>query len=239
MTKKLCISSHNLKSKALKALQQELSSRVGYYVYRVKPDRVRNRVSVHFDKGLDKITQYEKFNSQAVPCPAFATDFSSARDLPSELVLVRALTKGSEGRGISVVEKSLLNEEEHKAPLYTEYIKKKKEFRVHVYNNKVIDVQEKRKRVGFEGERNTKIRNTANGYVFCRDNLNPPDDLFSCAIRAVQSLGRSQGAVDVIYNERQNKCFALEVNARPGLQGQTLVNWSKAILENPEIRKST
>lgn len=236
MKKKLVISSHNLRSQALKSLQQTLSEQVGYYVYRVKPSRVGNRIAVHFDKGLDKRVQYESFKANEVSSPAFSTTIDGARAFEGKLVLLRRLTKASEGKGIQVVERSLLNEEEHKAPLYTEYIPKKKEFRVHVYNNKVIDVAEKRKRKGVETD--SKIRNTANGYVFCRSGVIIPDDLFAVAISAVQSLGRTQGAVDVIWNEKRNKCYALEVNARPGMTGSTVVNWANAILENKEIKRA-
>lgn len=235
MKKKLCISSHNLRSTALKNLQNELSERVGYKVWRVKPERVRRRIAVHFDKGLDKITQLKAFNDHNVSAPAYATDCTGALHLPGNLVVVRKLISASEGRGITIVEKENLTE---KAPLYTQYIKKKKEFRAHVYNNKVIDIQEKRKRANYEEERDTKVRNTANGYVFCRDNVVIPSDLVACAIAAVQSLGRSQGAVDLVWNERNNKTYALEVNARPGMQGTTLATWANAILENPNIRKN-
>jgi D-alanine-D-alanine ligase-like ATP-grasp enzyme len=117
------------------------------------------------------------------------------------------------------------------APLYTEYIPKKKEFRVHVWNNEVIDVVEKRKKKSFENERDTQVRNTANGYVFCRDNVVEPDDLRNLAVRAVQSLERTYGAVDIIWNERQNKSFVLEVNSRPGMQGTTVKKYADAILK--------
>lgn len=233
MTKKLCISSHNLRSQALKNLQEELTQRVGYRVWRVKPERVRRRIAVHFDKGVDKLTQLTAFASGGVSAPAYATTIEGAKELPGSLVVARKLLRGSEGRGLSIHDKETLLE---RAPLYTQYIKKKKEFRAHVYNNKVIDVQEKRKKAGWSEERNTQVRNTANGYVFCRDDVVVPNDLVATAIAAVQALGRSQGAVDLIWNERNNKTYALEVNARPGMTGTTLIKWSDAIMLNKEIK---
>lgn len=233
MAKKLVISSHNLRSQALKNLQTELTTRVGYKVWRVKPDRVRRRIAVHFDKGVDKLTQFAAFAAADVSAPAYATTLEGAKELPGSLVVARKLLRGSEGRGLSIHDKETLLE---RAPLYTQYIKKKKEFRAHVYNNKVIDVQEKKKRANFSEERNTQIRNTANGYVFCRDNVVIPDDLVTVAISAVQSLGRSQGAVDLVWNERNNKTYALEVNARPGMTGTTLIKWSDAIMEDKNIK---
>jgi len=149
VVKKLVISSHNLRSQALKNLQEELTQRVGYRVWRVKPERVRRRVAVHFDKGVDKLTQLQAFTTAGVSSPAYATTIEGAKELPGSLVVARKLLRGSEGRGLSIHDKEGLLE---KAPLYTQYIKKKKEFRAHVYNNKVIDVTEKRKKSGFSEE---------------------------------------------------------------------------------------
>jgi hypothetical protein len=234
MKKKLVVSSHNIRSNALRSLQEELTQRVGYKVWRVKPERVRGRISAHFHKGVNKLEQLTKFTEAGVPCPAFATNPADAANLPGDLVCIRKLLRASEGRGMEIVGKDVLTQ---RAPLYTQYIKKKAEYRVHVYNNKVIDVQAKKKRANYTEERDTKIRNTANGYVFCRDGITIPSDCAAVAIAAVQSLGKSQGAVDIIYNERQNKCFALEVNMRPGMQGTTLQSWSNAILEDENIKR--
>jgi len=233
MAKKLCISSHNLRSQALKNLQAELTERTGYKVWRVKPERVRSRIAVHFAKGVDKLTQYASFHSAGVSAPAYATTLEGVKELPGSLVVARKLLRGSEGRGLSIHAKEELLE---KAPLYTQYIKKKKEFRAHVYNNKVIIICEKKKKIGFEGERDTRVRNTSNGYIFSRNCEFIPDDLTTVAISAVQSLGRTQGAVDILYNERNNKCYAIEVNARPGMEGSTPKIYADAILEDKNIK---
>lgn len=224
---KVVVASHNINSNALKELAGELSKRLGYTVYRVKPERVLGRRSITFHPGINKIEQFRSFTRAAASCPAFATTMDEAKQLPGKLVVVRSLVSASEGRGIQIVNKEELTQQ---APLYTEYIPKKKEFRVHVLNNKVIDVQEKRKRTGGE-QKEFQVRNTANGYVFCRGNIVPPDDLHSVALAAVAAIGRSQGAVDIIWNEKQNKCFALEVNSRPGMAGLTVKLYAEAILE--------
>jgi len=142
-------------------------------------------------------------------------------------VMCRTLLRASEGRGIVVAEteEQLVN-----APLYTRYVPKKEEYRVHVLNGQVIDVQQKKKRRGFEDERNTKVRNLANGYVFCRDGITEPQNLRSVAIRATAALGYNLGAVDIAYNVKKDLLVVLEVNANPGMQGQTLENYANAIL---------
>ena len=225
---KVVIASHNINSNALKELSNELSKRLGYKVWRVTPNRINGRRSITFHPGIDKVEQFRRFKNSDVNSPGYATNLDGARGLDTKLVVVRSLTSASEGRGISIVPKEELTQH---APLYTEYIPKKKEFRVHVFNSKVIDVQEKRRRRGLDQTQEFKVRNTANGYVFCRGDVVEPGDLRDVALAAVRAIGRTQGAVDVVYNEKQNKCFALEVNSRPGLQGTTLKIYADACME--------
>ena len=122
------------------------------------------------------------------------------------------------------------------APLYTEYIPKKSEYRFHVFGGEVIDVQQKRKKRGFESTRDTRIRNVNNGYVYCRDGINPPNGAADLAIRAVAACGYEYGAVDLIYNEKRDQCYVLEVNSRPGLMGTTLEKYAEALINMYNLR---
>lgn len=223
---KLIISSPTTKSNSVQRLRAELSQRLGYKVLIVKPGRERGRPAVQFLKGLDKITQLRAFQAAGVPCPPFATSLDEARSLPTKRTVVRSLINGSEGRGITICNTSELTKS---APLYTGYIVKTKEFRVHVNNLEVCDVQEKRKRRGHTGV-DTKVRNTANGYVFCRDGVVPPSGLCGVAVDAVRALGRNFGGVDVIWNEATEKLYVLEVNSRPGMEGSTAGIYANSIL---------
>lgn len=229
MAKKLVLVPNKMGSRGAKALADTLSDKLGYKVFRVKPERVRGRPFFRLTAGLDKATQLKRFNDANVPCPEFTSDRATAvawiRD--GSAVMCRTLLRASEGRGIVVAEteEQLVN-----APLYTRYVPKKQEYRVHVLNGEVIDVQQKKKRAGFEAERNTKIRNLANGYVFCRDGIVEPNNLRSVAIEATRSLGYSLGAVDIAYNVKREQLVVLEVNANPGMQGTTLENYANAIL---------
>jgi hypothetical protein len=227
MANKLVIAADNFRSTSLKLLAAKLSERLGYRVYRTTPARVRARTPVLFLGGIDKRSQYSAFVSANVSCPAHTDVLANALLFGSKRICVRHLTNASEGRGLEIVEREGCNIQ---APLYTEYIPKKREFRVHVWADAVIDVQQKRRRVDHAGERDPHIRNTANGYVFCRDGVVEPDDLRGLALAAVRSLGRSYGAVDVIWNEARNKSYVLEVNSRPGMEGTTLEKYADAIL---------
>ena len=231
-TNKLVISSENTKSKALKALANELSERLGYRVYRVTPHRIRGRVAAHFRGGMDKREQFRAFHNSLCSAPMFCLHPSGIDGFDARRVVARQLTASCEGRGVVVFEKG---NTPPPAPLYTEYIPKKKEFRVHVWNNEVIHVSEKRKKKGFKGERDTAVRNTANGYVFCHADISEPGDLRTTALAAVGALGRTYGAVDVIWNETRNKCYVLEVNARPGLEGTTVKKYADAIMKGMNV----
>ena len=167
--------------------------------------------------------------NKGVACPEFTTTRSTAEAWADEgyTVFCRTLTRANSGRGIRIAENA---DQVVDAPLYTKYIKKKKEFRVHVFQNEVLDVQEKRLSsdavsTGF------LIRNRANGFVFCREDVVEPTSLRATAVNAVAALGLDFGAVDVIWNEKQDKCYALEVNTAPGLEGTTLDKYTDRIIQ--------
>ena len=144
-------------------------------------------------------------------------------------VVARTVLSGHSGAGI-ILANSMADLPP--APLYVQYIKKQKEFRVHVAFGEVIDVQEKRKRSdlpdGFEA--NFQVRNHHTGWVYCRENITEPDGLRAMAIRTTEALGLNFGAVDIIFNAKRNECVCLEVNTAPGLEGQTVEKYAQAFV---------
>lgn len=141
-------------------------------------------------------------------------------------VVCRGSVTGHSGVGITIVsgQTSLPY-----VGLYTKYIPKKKEFRVHVINGRIIDIQQKRKRLDIPREQiDYQVRAHHKGWVFCRDGIEEPSDLRTTALHAIEALNLDFGAVDIIWNEKQNKSYALEVNTAPGLEGQTLTNYIQA-----------
>jgi len=124
------------------------------------------------------------------------------------------------------------------AKVYTKYEKKQDEYRVHVFMGRVIDIQHKRKRLEVPNEDvNYQIRNAANGWVFCRDDVACPPIVISSAIRAVGALGLDFGAADVGYNALRGCAHIYEVNTAPGLEGTTLDRYMDAIASVlPEIQ---
>lgn len=162
---------------------------------------------------------------RAVSYPKFATSRAQAiRELRLPIV-ARTILNGHEGAGIVIAE---THDQLPDAALYTEYKKKLKEFRVHLFNREVIDVTQKRKRNGANVD--TRIRNTAGGWVFTRTNIQEPADLRQQALVAINALGLDFGAVDIIYNQYENKCYCLEINTAPGIEGTTVDAYANAII---------
>ncbi len=181
--------------------------------------------------AVNKLYCLQRLWDKEVSCPRFTDDAAEAKGWiqGGAIVFARKILNGSGGAGI--VECTADNGILPAAPLYVEYIKKKKEFRVHVFNGKVIDVQEKRKERDFDGVRNTRIRNLDNGYIFAREGLVEPDTLRKEALLAVAALGLFFGAVDIVWNAKQNRCYVLEINTAPGIQESTVHAYAAAIKE--------
>lgn len=233
--KKLVLVPNNMGSRAARDLAATLSNKLGYKVYRVKPERVRNREAFKLSAGTPKDVQLAAFERAGVVAPERTSDINVAREwiLAGDSVMCRTLLRASEGRGIVVADSV---EQLVRAPLYTRYVKKKEEYRVHVLNGEVIDVQMKRKKRGFDGDRDTKVRNLANGYVFCRDGIVEPPELRRMAVAATTALGYQLGAVDIARNVRHDRLVVLEVNANPGMQGTTLENYANAIVRQQRTK---
>lgn len=194
----------------------------------VKENVLRSRRGGHINctpRTLNKLNQLQLFKARGVSCPEFTTDPAEVQNFDSELVFARTVLNGSSGAGI--VEFNRVDQPPT-APLYTAYVKKSHEYRVHVMAGEVIDVQEKRRR---DGNPPSRIRNLDNGYVFCHDNVNATDALKQIALDAVNSLNYPHGAVDIIYNTHYNRYYALEVNSRPGLEGKTLTAYVAKIVQ--------
>lgn len=229
--------------KFAKALQKDLVSKTSQKVWRVNPVRA----NFHQRRGkpvftitlapLNKVEQLERFKQAGVNCPPFTTSRQGLAELGSKSIFARQLINSTGGKGI--VEFDLGEQRDiPNAPLYTAYIPKKAEYRIHIFNGEVIDIQQKKKKREFEKDsRDTRIRNLKNGYVYTRGDIDPPTGMGDLAIRAVRSLGYQYGAVDIIYNEKQNKCFVLEVNSRPGLMGTTLERYSDAIIKAFNLKR--
>jgi len=179
----------------------------------------------------NKLTAFNKMKEANVSVPPFYTDKA---DIPEDAfpIMARTVLCGHSGRGIVVCDTPA---DLVPAPLYTKYVKKQDEYRIHCFrkpgeDTSIISVQRKAKRHDADNV-DFKIRNLANGFVFVRDGVEPPEAVFTEAKKALEALGLAFGAVDVIYNQYQNRAYVLEVNTAPGLEGQTVTDYVKAFGE--------
>lgn len=180
----------------------------------------------------NKLKAFQAFKQHNVETPEWTTDRTVANQWMTEgaTVVCRTILNGHSGRGI-ILATITSTPTLPGAPLYVKYKKKKKEFRVHVFKGQILDVSEKR-RVRREVRPETYdgyIRNHANGWVFCRDNVVEPSTLRPLAIAAAKACGLDFGAVDIIWNEKEDKCYVLEINTAPGIEGTTLEKYKTTI----------
>lgn len=183
----------------------------------------------------DKLLTFQVFTEKGISCPEWATSIVTAVGWlkAGSCVVQRNLLNSHSGNGINFVgydeDTSTPIGVLGQAPLYTRYKKKAQEFRVHVFNGKVIDVQEKRKVKDYQGEANQYIRSHHTGWVYCREDIAEPHDLRYLAVAAIKALSLDFGAADIIYNKHEKTSYCLEVNTAPGLEGATVLNYAKAI----------
>lgn len=171
--------------------------------------------------------------------------WTNKNDIPPDAfpIVCRTVLAGHSGAGIVISSDpaSLVQ-----ASLYVQYKKKKDEYRVHcgknvqtplpgaesggslsdgVHQTTIIAIQRKAKRNGAENV-DWQIRNHANGFIYRRDNINPPPCVETVARSAFELSGLDFGAVDVIFNQKEGKAYVLEINTAPGLEGQTITDYS-------------
>lgn len=173
----------------------------------------------------------------------------------------RKYLNASCGKGIKFYNKNNYNQisEDGAMPLYTKYIPKQDEFRVHfcinpgtqgLANGPIFFIQKKKlkKEHGYayanlnaeaKGKSEIfKIRNLDHGWVFS-SNLTAndiPGKVKQCASAVALKLGQLNligalkfGAIDIIYNSKDNAAYALECNSAPGLCETTAKFYAKEL----------
>jgi glutathione synthase/RimK-type ligase-like ATP-grasp enzyme len=183
----------------------------------------------------DKVRFFEAVKG-AVRIPEFTKDLDEALSwVESGQIVMGRNRRGSCGKDILFYEEEALDSFV-KSDFYVQYKKKKEEFRVHVFDGEVILVQRKAlRRLDTEGKPidtsnvNYRIRNLSNGFIFQRNDIEAPEDVLTQARLAVEKVGLDFGAVDVIWNEYEQKAYVLEINTAPGLEGSTVGDYTAAI----------
>lgn len=166
--------------------------------------------------------------------------WENQQDIPDEAfpIVCRTVLAGHSGDGIVIAA-----DRGHLVPasLYVRYVKKSQEYRVHVgrkrhditadpfigpeYDYEIIAVQRKARRYDVTNP-NWQVRNHANGFIYSREGFTAPVSVLVAAKMALDVSGLDFGAVDVIWNQQQDRPYVLEINTAPGLEGQTIADYA-------------
>lgn len=237
MKVQLLSTKNGMKSQSLKRLAVALSETLGYKVFRTTTPR-SNRKQFLYGDAVNKLQQYQYFKEHGLSALEFTTNRNEAKEWVTNdqcVVFGRRLLNASCGDGIEVYDSYDEFIKHPACPVYTKYKKKKREFRVHVFKDKVVTVVEKRKKTGWEGTSDHKIRNLANGYVFCQEvDLTPALEarIHSLALEASKVCSSSFKGVDLGYNEKNDDLFVIEVNSAPGIEGSNVGKYVQTIKES-------
>lgn len=181
--------------------------------------------------ATSKLKTFSALAQAGVPHPPHTTELNTALRWSKEgsWVVGRDLDKGKGGAGVVVYHHGA-EPREHK--FYTKYIKKKREFRVHVVCGQSIFVQEKLKKKEDGGNYDKYIRSHNRGWCFAFNHFGEkpyPPEIMDIAIRAVSAVGLDFGAVDIAWNEDDGP-YVLEVNSAPGIEESSLAAYASAFL---------
>lgn len=249
---RIIIYPYKMGSQSAKALQGELKQMVGHTtkVLRVRPNgnyrKRSNDLIINWGSsmqpvwGTPTINQYAAISSASNKLhtfnaiddellPTWTTDQALATEWVNsgQKVFARTILSGHSGNGIVVCTDSIVH-----APLYTLAFDKTREYRVHVWQGEILDVQEKRKRSGTGSRSDCDVWNHGNDFVFAREGIELPTSVEQAAIKAVHQLGLDFGAVDIGYNHRNASLAVFEVNTAPGLVGTTLSKYAQKVIEH-------
>lgn len=164
--------------------------------------------------------------------PEFTTDIEVAKQWAADghTVLGR-VEHGSAGKDVAFYGES--PEKFLGSDLWLIYKKKKQEFRLHFFGEDwIIEQQKVLPKLDPDGNPIPKdsvdfrIRTHRAGFIFQKNNITIPDDVYTQAAKARAILlkqGLTFGAIDVIYNKAEDKAYVLECNTAPGVEETSIV----------------
>jgi hypothetical protein len=170
--------------------------------------------------------------SSAIPFPKFMFN-----DLPEVNLIFRKIHRhgGNDDPYVVLAGDKVDMDRANRYDYALEYIQSWAEYRVHVFNGKVLRVQRKRKQNGVEHDQ--YIRNADRGWVLVEEE----DPKFSKpsyvqpAIDAVKALGLVFGAADVLRGKKGTDYYktstVIEVNTAPGLNEDGVLKYAEAFLD--------
>lgn len=209
----------------------EVSAQVGRCRVLNPPDRVR--------VAGNKLLTFGTLSPARVSIPQFTQHREEAINWieGGTTVVARRVLTGHSGQGVVILQRG---DDFVEAPLYTKYIPKDREYRLHIVKNRqgeyvVVDVQRKVK----DPEREVtdwKVRSHDNGFIFIRTSEDGRSyreavepQVRDQALLAMRSLNLDFGAVDMIWNRKAGCAYCLEINSAPGITGETINTYENAL----------
>lgn len=184
-------------------------------------------------KAVNKLEAFKALDGH-VSIPKWTESLVGALEwlVEGQSVVSRLKLTGHSGEGIVITVPGDPNQEPlGEAPLYTQYVRKRQEYRLHVFRDKVFFTQRKARNKDVPDENvNWKVRNHANGFIFAHQGVECGPDAEQYAIDAVRVLGLDFGAVDIIKGV-DDKWYVLEVNTAIGIEGTTLEKYVEIFKE--------
>lgn len=157
----------------------------------------------------------------------FTTDIEEAKAWNTTVVERHTLT-GNSGQGIKIKEPG---EALEACPLYTKYIPKEREYRVHMVGDTPVRGQRKTIKRGTQ-PKTWKVRSHDNGFIFVIENNLPRAVLEQVNLvhNHFRTVGLTFAAYDVIVT-KSGKAYVLEGNTAPGIEGETVNIYRRALTE--------
>jgi glutathione synthase/RimK-type ligase-like ATP-grasp enzyme len=179
-------------------------------------------------RAVNKRTAFGVWAAHQVSTVPWTSNKAVAKEWQDQgaTIVARKVLTGCEGNGIVIIEPG---EAIVDAPLYSKYVNKIREYRVHATRDKAFATH-KKIRDPKQEPKSWKVRSYANGFIFQRNNIEPSKVRDLLAVQAVSVLGLDFGAVDII-EDKNGKFYILEVNTAPGIEGQTVPLYASALKE--------
>lgn len=177
--------------------------------------------------SVNKRTSFELFTAGGVSVPPYTKDRGVAMRWATQggLVFCREELESCNGAGIVLARTA--EEVSNYAPLFTQYIKNDREFRVHVFKGRVIFFTEKGL-TSESGPNPDHLIKSGDDWSMCWvDDI--PQVVKDEAILATDALELDFAAIDIGYRTLDNRAFVFESNTAPGAFGRvTLARYIEA-----------
>lgn len=166
--------------------------------------------------------------------PEFTSDPEIARGWASNerLVVCRTKLNAHSGEGIII---SDTPESVVPAPLYTRYVRKDSEWRLHFAFDPHYPfyIQRKKRKTETIDNVDNRVRSVKTGWIYSHENAESecPYSVLVEGGKAFAHSGLDFGAIDILYRRSTDTATILECNTCPGMQGLTVQKYAEQFLQ--------